>query len=146
MKIKESVLDNSKYPMGATVGIPFAPDRLPSASDAETVKTWALCQAPGEDGQPVSATYVLDKSDNTKLFQKSSGRLKKDEVLYIEGPTDPTIGHGQRFMVTSDGSAYLIGGKLWRLDDRRQDAGQSSVRCSVTESSRRRSARTSSGR
>ncbi|MFJ9151539.1 type VII secretion protein EccB [Streptomyces sp. NPDC102270] len=123
LKVKESVLDNSKYPMGATVGIPFAPDRLPSAEDAKTAKTWALCQAPGEDGQPVSATYVLDKSDDTKLFQKSGGRLKQDQVLYIEGPTDPTIGHGQRFMVTSDGSAYLIGGKLWRLmtDDQMQD-------------------------
>lgn len=123
MKIKESVLDNSKYPMGATVGIPFAPDRLPSAEDAKTAKTWALCQAPGADGQPVSATYVLDKSDNTKLFEKSNGQLKQNQVLYIEGPTDPEVGHGQRYMVTSDGSAYLIGGKLWRLmtDNTMQD-------------------------
>ncbi|MDH6453279.1 MULTISPECIES: type VII secretion protein EccB [unclassified Streptomyces] len=115
MKIKESVLDNSKYPMGATVGIPFAPDRLPSADDAKTAKTWALCQAPGQDGQPVSATYVLDKSDNTKLFEKSGGQLKQNQVLYIEGPTDPQIGRGPRYMVTSDGRAYLIGGKSWRL-------------------------------
>jgi len=123
LKIKESVLDKSKYPMGATVGIPFAPDRLPSADDAKTAKTWALCQAPGQDGQPVSATYVLNKSDYSKLLSKSGGELDQRHVLYIEGPTDPTIGHGQRFMVTADGSAYLVGGKLWRLtgDQKLQD-------------------------
>ncbi|MDH6439637.1 type VII secretion protein EccB [Streptomyces sp. SAI-144] len=116
MKIKESVLDNSKYPMGATVGIPFAPDRLPSASDAETVKTWALCQSPGQDGQPVSATYVLDKSDYNKLLH-TKGELNQRQVLYIEGPKDPTSvsGNGPRYMVTADGSAYLIGGKAWRF-------------------------------
>ncbi|KUM82727.1 type VII secretion protein EccB [Streptomyces pseudovenezuelae] len=116
MKIKESVLDNSKYPMGATVGIPFAPDRLPSASDAETVKTWALCQSPGQDGQPISATYVLDKSDYGKLLHTKS-ELNQRQVLYIEGPKDPSSlsGNGPRYMVTADGSAYLIGGKAWRL-------------------------------
>ncbi|WP_053850320.1 type VII secretion protein EccB [Streptomyces sp. NRRL B-24085] len=116
MKIKESVLDNSKYPMGATVGIPFAPDRLPSASDAETVKTWALCQSPGQDGQPVSATYVLDKSDYNKLLH-NKGELKQGQVLYVEGPKDPTSlsGNGPRYMVTADGSAYLVGGTAWRV-------------------------------
>ncbi|MEU6353465.1 type VII secretion protein EccB [Streptomyces sp. NPDC047072] len=115
LKVKESVLDNSKYPMGATVGIPFAPDRLPSADDAKTAKTWALCEAPGQDKQPVSATYVLDKSDNKKLLE-NSGQLSSKKVLYVEGPTDPTIGFGPRYMVTSDGNAYLIGGDLWRLN------------------------------
>ncbi|MEU0944686.1 type VII secretion protein EccB [Streptomyces canus] len=116
MKIKESVLDNSKYPMGATVGIPFAPDRLPSAKDAETVKTWALCQSPGQDGQPVSATYVLNKSDYQKLLQ-DQGELNQNKVLYVEGPKDPgsLSGNGVRYMVTPDGSAYLVGGKGWRL-------------------------------
>lgn len=116
LKIKESVLDNSKYPMGATVGIPFAPDRLPSAEDAKTAKTWALCQAPGEDGQPVSATYVLDKSDYQKLLQ-NHGELNQNKVLYVEGPKDPgsVSGNGPRYMVTPDGSAYLLGGKTWRL-------------------------------
>ncbi|MEW2564585.1 type VII secretion protein EccB [Streptomyces griseorubiginosus] len=116
LKIKESVLDNSKYSMGATVGIPFAPDRLPSPEDAKTAKTWALCQAPGQDGQPVSATYVLDKSDYQKLLQKR-GELRGNKVLYVEGPKDPgsLSGNGPRYMVTPDGSAYLIGGTGWRL-------------------------------
>jgi type VII secretion protein EccB len=114
IKIKESVLDNSKYPMGATVGIPFAPDRLPSASDAETAKTWALCQAPGTDGQPVSATYVLDKSDYNHLLN-NSGELHQKQVLYVEGPPDPSVGFGPRYMVSADGNAYLIGGDLWKL-------------------------------
>lgn len=125
IKIKESVLDESKYPMGATVGIPFAPDRLPSPDDAEKAKVWALCEAPGqdEDGnpvpdrQPVRATYVLDQSDYDSLLHKGKKELNQRQVLYVEGPKDPgsVSGFGQRFVVTGDGRAYLLGGRTWRL-------------------------------
>ncbi|WP_345017646.1 type VII secretion protein EccB [Streptomyces shaanxiensis] len=124
IKIKESVLDESKYPMGATVGIPFAPDRLPSPDDAEKAKVWALCEAPGQDedgqpvkdGKPVRATYVLDQGDYNSLLHKGNKELNQRQVLYIEGPKDPSSvsGFGPRFMVTGDGRAYLIGGQLWR--------------------------------
>ncbi|MGW6907654.1 type VII secretion protein EccB [Streptomyces sp. NPDC054940] len=124
IKIKESVLDESKYPMGATVGIPFAPDRLPSPDDAAKAKVWALCEAPGQDQdgqavddrQPVRATYVLDQGDYDSLLHKGNKELNQREVLYIEGPKDPTSvsGLGPRFMVTADGQAYLMGGQLWR--------------------------------
>jgi type VII secretion protein EccB len=116
MKIKESVLDESKYPMGATVGIPFAPDRLPSSKDAETVKIWALCEAPGkgQDNQPVRATYVLDQSDYNTLLHKGDKELNQHEALYIEAPAAPG-GTGPRYMVTADGRAYLMGGKDWKL-------------------------------
>ncbi|MDQ0764290.1 type VII secretion protein EccB [Streptomyces canus] len=115
MKIKESVLDNSKYPMGATVGIPFAPDRLPSASDAEKAKVWALCEAPGSDGQPVRATYVLDQGDYDDLLHKGKKELNQREALYVEGPAASGDTSGPRYMVTRDGQAYLLGGVGWRL-------------------------------
>ncbi len=114
MKIKESVLDESKYAMGATVGIPFAPDRLPSAKDAETVKTWALCEAPGEDEQPVRATYVLDQADYDSLLHKGKKELNQSQALYVEAPVQGSE-IGQRYMVTSDGRAYTMGGKDWKL-------------------------------
>ncbi|WP_309051438.1 type VII secretion protein EccB [Streptomyces sp.] len=116
IKITESVLDESEYSMGATVGIPFAPDRLPSPEDAETVKVWALCEAPGkgEENQPVKASYVLDQSDYTALLHKGGNELEQDEALYVEGPADAG-GSAPRYMVTSDGRAYLMGGKDWKL-------------------------------
>lgn len=125
IKIKESVLDESKYSMGATVGIPFAPDRLPSPDDAEKAKVWALCEAPGQDGdgqaveesQPVRATYVLDQSDYDSLLHKGNKELNQREVLYVEGPKDPgsVSGFGPRYMITGDGRAFLVGGQTWRL-------------------------------
>ncbi|NEB06180.1 type VII secretion protein EccB [Streptomyces sp. SID13726] len=115
IKIKESVLDNSKYPMGATVGIPFAPDRLPSSTDAEKAKTWALCEAPGSDGQPVRATYVLDQKDYDGLLGKGKKELNTREALYIEGPAAEGDKTGPRYMVTGDGRAYLMGGTAWRV-------------------------------
>lgn len=116
IKIKESVLDNSKYPMGTTVGIPFAPDRLPSAQDAKQAKVWALCESTGDgkDGQPVRATYVLDQGDYDDLLHKGGNELKQREVLYVEGPAE-SGGIAPRYMVTSDGRAYLMGGKLWKV-------------------------------
>ncbi|MBA2944895.1 type VII secretion protein EccB [Streptomyces himalayensis] len=116
IKIKESVLDESKYPMGATVGIPFAPDRLPSSEDAETVKVWALCEAPGQgsDNQLRRATYVLDQADYNDLLHKGNKELNQREALYIEGPGAAGVA-GPRYMVTADGRAYLMGGKDWRL-------------------------------
>ncbi|WP_031484927.1 type VII secretion protein EccB [Streptomyces bicolor] len=117
IKIKESVLDESKYPMGATVGIPFAPDRLPSPDDAEKAKVWALCEAPGKDGQPVRATYVLDQGDYDNLLHKGNKELNPRQALYIEGPvaSGAVSGGGPRYLVTSDGRAYLMGGVGWKL-------------------------------
>ncbi|AZQ37784.1 type VII secretion protein EccB [Streptomyces cyaneochromogenes] len=130
IKIKESVLDESKYPMGATVGIPFAPDRLPSPDDAEKAKVWALCEAPGQDengqpvkdGKPVRATYVLDQGDYNSLLHKGGKELNERQVLYVEGPKDPgsVSGFGQRFLVTADGRAYAVGGPTWRLQPERE--------------------------
>ncbi|MFI6013070.1 type VII secretion protein EccB [Streptomyces sp. NPDC051243] len=114
IKIKESVLDESKYPMGATVGIPFAPDRLPSPDDAEKAKVWALCEAPGKDGQPVRATYVLDQGDYNDLLHKGNKELNPRQALYVEGPAEPGS-TGPRYMVTGDGLAYLMGGVEWKL-------------------------------
>ncbi|WP_320773320.1 type VII secretion protein EccB [Streptomyces sp. CRN 30] len=118
MKIKESVLDESKYSMGATVGIPFAPDRLPSSKDAETAKVWALCETPGQgqDRQPVSASYVLDQDDYDTLLHKGKKELNQTQALYVEGPAE-SGGAGPRYMVTSDGRAYLMGGADWKLTE-----------------------------
>ncbi|MFY3807707.1 type VII secretion protein EccB, partial [Escherichia coli] len=42
--VKESELDNGDIPRGPTLGIPYAPDRLPSPSEASKRKRWAVCE------------------------------------------------------------------------------------------------------
>lgn len=111
VKVKESVLDKSKYPMGATVGIPFAPDRLPSADDAETPKIWSVCEAPTSGGDSGSrrAVYVLEKGDYDKLLHRGHHELKERQAIFVEGPGrsgEP----GPQYMVTSDGRAFLMKG------------------------------------
>ncbi len=48
--VAESVLDNGKIPHGVTIGIPYAPDRLPSADEAGKAKRWAVCERPSAGG------------------------------------------------------------------------------------------------
>ncbi|MEV5464008.1 type VII secretion protein EccB, partial [Streptomyces cellulosae] len=62
-------IDKSGIPHGATLGIPYAPDRLPSKADAEKAKTWAVCErpAPGSEGAIDRAVFVLDADDAKSL-------------------------------------------------------------------------------
>lgn len=114
IKVRESVLDESKYPMGATVGIPFAPDRLPSADDAEKAKTWSVCEAPSSAGDSKSrrAVYVLEQSDYAKLLHRGNHELSERQALFVEGPGEPGA-PAPRYMVTSDGRAFRMHGDDW---------------------------------
>lgn len=118
LKISESVLDKSKYPMGATVGIPFAPDRLPSAEDAEKRKYWSVCESPSgstQDKESRKATYVLNEADYGKLL-RNKNELNDRQALYVEGPA---VGGrlAPQYMVTSDGRVFQMGGAATALDD-----------------------------
>ncbi|EPH45935.1 type VII secretion protein EccB [Streptomyces aurantiacus] len=101
IKVDESVLDNGKLPHGATIGIPYAPDRLPSASEAGAAKRWAVCERPVQGGRAIQkAAFVLaereqDRTDGTE-------RLRGGELLYVVGP-DKT-----RYVVDARGRAYRV--------------------------------------
>lgn len=103
LKVDESVLDNGKIPHGPTLGIPYAPDRLPSAADAGTPKLWSACEQPGGDVNAAQkAAFVLAARDAPDV--DNSGRLQGDQALYVEGPD------GTYYLVDADGTAFPISG------------------------------------
>lgn len=100
--VDEKILDSGKPPHGATIGIPYAPDRLPSADEAETAKRWAVCERPGEGGRAIQkAAFVFAK----KEFGKTEGRdkLTGGDLMYVVGPDEKT-----QYVVDAKGTAYQI--------------------------------------
>ncbi|MET7360887.1 type VII secretion protein EccB [Streptomyces sp. NPDC005562] len=104
INVDESVLDNGKIPHGATIGIPYAPDRLPSESEASSVKRWVVCERPVQGGRAIQkAAFVLAARDHKRVEGKQ--RLSGGQLLYVVGP-DKT-----RFVVDARGTAYRVSGK-----------------------------------
>ncbi|WP_299533138.1 type VII secretion protein EccB [uncultured Streptomyces sp.] len=100
--VDESVLDNGEIPHGATLGIPYAPDRLPDAGEAGTAKRWVVCERPGEGGRAIQkAAFVLAARDRGTVDTKG-GRLHGGELMYVEAP-DRT-----RYVVDAAGRAYPV--------------------------------------
>ncbi|MEH0547205.1 type VII secretion protein EccB [Streptomyces sp. B21-105] len=101
--VSESVLDSGKVPHGVTVGIPYAPDRLPSASEAGTSKRWAVCERPGAGGGASVQKAALVLASREKAATEGSERLHGGQLLYVAGPD------GKRFVVDAAGTAYPVG-------------------------------------
>lgn len=101
--VNEDLLDKSGIRHGATIGIPYAPDRLPSPTDANTPKVWALCEQPGSGGnqQTQKAVFVLGGKDVQKV--QGAGQLVDGQALYVEDP------EGVRYLVDNQGTAYPLG-------------------------------------
>ncbi|MER6416073.1 type VII secretion protein EccB [Streptomyces humidus] len=99
--VSESVLDSGTIPHGVTVGIPYAPDRLPPASEAGTAKRWAVCERPGAGGASVQrAALVL--ASREKDATEGANRLHGGQLLYVEDPA------GTRYVVDAAGTAYQV--------------------------------------
>ncbi|MFJ5710971.1 MULTISPECIES: type VII secretion protein EccB [unclassified Streptomyces] len=99
--VAESVLDSGKIPHGATLGIPYAPDRLPEKGEAGAAKRWAVCERPGEGGRAIQkAAFVLAAREEAKT--DGPERLTGGQLLYVEGP-DRT-----RYVVDAQGTAYPV--------------------------------------
>ncbi|MFG2832093.1 type VII secretion protein EccB [Streptomyces sp. NPDC048434] len=99
VKVKESELDG-KLPHGPALGIPYAPDRLPSAEDADKPKTWAVCNRPGAsaNSKPQQAVFVL--ADKDKKLVEDKGKLDIHQALYVEDP------EGKKWLVDHNGMAF----------------------------------------
>ncbi|MFI6208724.1 type VII secretion protein EccB [Streptomyces sp. NPDC051041] len=103
VQVGDEILDSGKLPRGPILGIPYAPDRLPSADEAGKRKRWAVCEQPGGEGGTVQeATFVLAGADAKKT--DGSGRLSGGDALYVK-----TRG-GERYLVDARGTAYAITG------------------------------------
>ncbi|MEU2158545.1 type VII secretion protein EccB [Streptomyces sp. NPDC019396] len=100
INVDESVLDNGKIPHGATLGIPYAPDRLPDEKDAGVAKRWAVCERPGAGGRAIQkATFVLAEREEKKT--EGANRLRGGELMYVEA-------EGTRYVVDAEGTAYPV--------------------------------------
>lgn len=111
IKVKESVLDSGKVPHGATIGIPYAPDRLPTAQDAGTPKDWAVCDRPssGSGNAPDQAVFVL--ADKEAATARARMRLTGNQVLYVKDADD-----GSEYLVDDNGTRFPLGGKAHLQD------------------------------
>ncbi|NUQ97044.1 MAG: type VII secretion protein EccB [Streptomyces sp.] len=107
LEVPGSAIDKSGIAHGATIGIPYAPDRLPSASDAQQAKTWAVCERPasggGSDNSINRAVFVLDAADAKTL--DDSGRVDSGEALYVKDSKS-----GLEYLVDGRGNRFLLGG------------------------------------
>lgn len=101
VKVAEKELDNGSIPHGPTIGIPYAPDRLPGAEEAGRAKRWAVCERPGPGGETERATLVLADRDAGRT--DDDDRLRGGEVMYVEDD------EGAQYLVGADGTKYAIG-------------------------------------
>ncbi|MFE9728289.1 type VII secretion protein EccB [Streptomyces sp. NPDC005794] len=103
INVDESVLDNGKITHGATLGIPYAPDRLPDKKEAGSAKRWAVCERPGEGGRAIQkAAFVFAEREQGKT--EGTGKLRGGELMYVEGPGPDRI----RYIVDATGTAYAV--------------------------------------
>ncbi|MFJ9817995.1 type VII secretion protein EccB [Streptomyces sp. NPDC101151] len=100
--VDEKILDSGKPPHGATIGIPYAPDRLPSSDEASATKHWAVCERPGDGGRAIQkAAFVFGKNEWSKA--EGPNRLTQGDLMYVVGPDGKT-----QFVVDAQGKAYEI--------------------------------------
>ncbi|MDG9686653.1 type VII secretion protein EccB [Streptomyces sp. DH18] len=103
VNVNESVLDSGKIPHGATLGIPYAPDRLPDSKEAGAAKRWAVCERPGEGGRAIQkATFIFAEREEKKTEGKNA--LGGGELMYVEGPGPDRT----RYIVDAAGKAYPV--------------------------------------
>ncbi|MGP3972435.1 type VII secretion protein EccB [Streptomyces sp. 8N114] len=101
VKVDEKVLDKGEIPHGATLGIPYAPDRLPEGKEAGEKKRWAVCERPSQGDRAVQkAAFVLADRDQDKL--EGENRLRGGELAFVQGPDD------RLYVVDKSGRKYRI--------------------------------------
>ncbi|MEE1756861.1 type VII secretion protein EccB [Streptomyces sp. SP18CS02] len=104
IQVSDDILDAGKPPRGPVLGIPYAPDRLPSDTEAAKAKRWAVCEQPGggKGASVQKATFVLADRDFSRTEGKE--RLKDGQALYVKGQK------GARYLVDATGTKYLVRG------------------------------------
>ncbi|MFJ2111020.1 MULTISPECIES: type VII secretion protein EccB [unclassified Streptomyces] len=104
VNVSEKELDNGRIPRGATIGIPYAPDRLPDSKAAGSAKRWAVCERPGEGGRAIQkAAFVLAGTKEEKRTE-GANKLRGGELMYVEGPAPDRT----RYVVDATGKAYPV--------------------------------------
>ncbi|MFF5479625.1 type VII secretion protein EccB [Streptomyces sp. NPDC012935] len=114
LEVPGKEIDKSGIRHGATIGIPYAPDRLPAKDDAQEKKTWAVCERPapgGSDGAAAidRAVFVFDAADAKSLA--GAGKVDPREALYVQDTKTKL-----QYLVDGQGNRFLLGGEAG-LDD-----------------------------
>ncbi|MGW4808226.1 type VII secretion protein EccB [Kitasatospora sp. NPDC004272] len=109
--VADDVLD--KYPRrGATIGIPYAPDKLPAKGDAGTAKTWSVCDKMGKDNlqTTVSQSVFVAAGQDEKTLKTSDNKLNDGQMLLVQEPLlDSGHTQGSIYLVDSKGVKHALG-------------------------------------
>ncbi|MER5867787.1 type VII secretion protein EccB [Kitasatospora sp. NPDC002040] len=106
--VADKVLD--AYPNhGATIGIPYAPDKLPRPDVAAAEKKWSVCNNPDKDGTkpPSQVVFVAAGADADKLA-KPGLMLQPGESMYVQAPPEKDK-TPSRYLVDNTGKLHAIG-------------------------------------
>ncbi|MEV7727634.1 type VII secretion protein EccB [Streptomyces sp. NPDC087917] len=102
VQIDDKVLDGGNPPRGPIIGIPYAPDRLPTPKDAAKAKRWAVCQQPGGNGRGVQTAAFVLADREAGLMDDKARRTSDTQVLYVQS----TGGAKERYLVDAAGRKY----------------------------------------
>ncbi|MFB9366919.1 type VII secretion protein EccB [Kitasatospora sp. NPDC001664] len=107
--VADKVLDAYKN-HGPTIGIPYAPDKLPLDSVAGQTKLWTVCNRPGADEKkpPNQAVFVAADKDAAAL-RDPARMLGPGQMMYVQGPKQGTY-PGSKYLVDNKGSLHFLGG------------------------------------
>ncbi|MGA5704773.1 type VII secretion protein EccB [Peterkaempfera bronchialis] len=107
--VEDKVLD--RYGRhGATIGIPYAPDKLPPAGEAGQAKVWTVCDRPGDDTGHTTvnqAVFVLTDAQAAPL-RNPHFRLSRGNALYVQAPGPDGKG-GDEYLVDATGTKHSLG-------------------------------------
>ncbi|MFB7667854.1 type VII secretion protein EccB [Kitasatospora sp. NPDC056138] len=114
--VVDSALDAYKN-HGATIGIPYAPDRLPQPDDAGTSKLWSVCDRPGqgEIQATVNQSLFIAADADAKTLHRSDLMLAPGQWLFVQGPLDGSKDNddkdrpGSEYLVDSAGMKHALG-------------------------------------
>ncbi|MET8628161.1 type VII secretion protein EccB [Kitasatospora sp. NPDC004669] len=130
--VDDGVLD--RYPNhGPTIGIPYAPDKLPSKDNASQPMKWAVCDRPGSDDKQETvnqALFVAAGQDAATLSAKDR-MLGQDQLMLVQQADDqqvstapvagqPAAGGAKVYLVDAQGRKHEIGSP--QSDDKERKA------------------------
>ncbi|MBV2151721.1 type VII secretion protein EccB [Kitasatospora sp. SUK 42] len=119
--VDDGVLD--RYPNhGPTIGIPYAPDKLPTKDNAGQSMKWAVCDRPGSDDKQETvnqAVFVAAGADAAALAAKDR-MLGPDQLMLVQQADEqqvsaapaqgqPAAGAAQVYLVDAQGRKHGIG-------------------------------------
>ncbi|MFI9365490.1 type VII secretion protein EccB [Kitasatospora sp. NPDC053057] len=115
--VDDGVLD--RYPNhGPTIGIPYAPDKLPGKDNANQPMKWAVCDRPGSDDKQETvnqAVFVAAGPDAAALSAKDR-MLGPDQLMLVQQADEQQVsstasgpGAAMVFLVDAQGRKHAIG-------------------------------------